>query len=47
MASTELGMPAMAGFAMGADRLFALIRGSGVVGDGLLFAREGFDGSWD
>ena len=42
MASAELGMPPMSGIAIGVDRLFALVRGGGRVGDGLLFPAEGF-----
>lgn len=41
MASAALGMPPMAGFAVGVDRLLLLARGGGDVGDGLLFPREG------
>jgi len=42
MSSLELGMPPMGGMAVGLDRLLLLIRGKGIVGDGLLFPREGF-----
>jgi elongation factor P--beta-lysine ligase/biotin carboxylase len=42
LGSAALGMPPMGGFAIGVDRLLLLILGDGVVGDGLLFPREGF-----
>lgn len=40
--SAALGMPPMAGIAVGLDRLLLLVLGKGVVGDGLLFPQEGF-----
>lgn len=42
LGSAELGMPPMAGLALGLDRLLLLILGEGKIGDGLLFPREGF-----
>ncbi len=42
LGSAALGMPPMAGLALGVDRLLLLIRGRGTVADGLLFPHEGF-----
>jgi lysyl-tRNA synthetase class II len=43
LGSAELGMPPMAGFALGVDRLLMLVLGGGEIGQGLLFGREGFE----
>ena len=45
LGSAELGMPPMAGLAIGVDRLLMVVLGEGRVGQGLLFAREGFEES--
>jgi elongation factor P--beta-lysine ligase len=42
MASAEVGMPPMAGRAIGVDRVLMVARGDHELGRGLLFAREGF-----
>jgi elongation factor P--beta-lysine ligase len=42
LGSAALGMPPMAGIAIGLDRLLLLVLGEGRVGDGSLFPREGF-----
>ena len=39
--SAELGMPPMAGGAIGIDRVLMVARGETRVGAGMLFAREG------
>lgn len=44
LGSAEMGMPPMAGFAVGIDRLLMLALGADEIGSGLLFPREGFDG---
>jgi lysyl-tRNA synthetase class 2 len=44
LGSAALGMPPMCGLAIGLDRLLLLVLGEGIVGDGLLFPREGFEG---
>jgi lysyl-tRNA synthetase class 2 len=41
--SAALGMPPMSGLALGLDRLLLLVLGKGIIGDGLLFPREGFN----
>ncbi len=43
LASASLGMPPMAGFALGVDRLLMLLLGRGRIGEGLLFGFEGFE----
>jgi len=41
--SAAFGMPPMSGLALGLDRLLMLVLGKGIIGDGLLFPREGFN----
>jgi len=41
--SAAFGMPPMSGLAVGLDRLLMLVLGKGIIGDGLLFPREGFN----
>jgi lysyl-tRNA synthetase class 2 len=43
LGSAALGMPPMAGLAIGVDRLLMVVLGEAKVGEGLLFAREGFE----
>lgn len=40
--SAVIGIPPMAGMALGVDRLLLLLLGNGAIGEGLLFPREGF-----